>query len=113
MDYHDYIEYSKVDILEVNEYKSDSSSVESRVKIDDDYFAFTKSYDGYDSTNDNDLDDGDEYQVSTAISKLQIKLNVLTNKHKASIKLYNISQLRPRNANVGLQCHRQLLICHC
>ena len=89
MDYHDYIEYNKVDLLEVNAYKSDSSSVESRVEIDDDYFAFTKSYDGYDSTNDNDLDDEDEYQVSTAISKLQIKLNVLINVHKASIKLYD------------------------
>ena len=138
MDYHDYIEYSKVDILEVNEYKSDSSSVESRVEIDDEHFSFTQSYDEYDYTNDNDLDDGDEYHVSTAISKLQIKLNVLINAHKASIKLYddivglfndyitsphfdkcarlkrrkqfvqsieesyNVSQLRPRNANVRL-----------
>ena len=41
IDYHDYIEYNKVDLLEVNAYKSDSSSVESRVEIDDEFFAFT------------------------------------------------------------------------
>jgi hypothetical protein len=60
----------------VNTYDSDSTSIESRVEIDDENCAFTKSYDGYDSTIDNDPNDGDEYQVSTAISKLQIKLNV-------------------------------------
>jgi hypothetical protein len=73
---YDYNDYNQLDLLEVNAYESDSTSVESRVEIDDENFAFTKSYDGYDSTIDNYLNDGDEYQVSTAISKLQIKLNV-------------------------------------
>jgi hypothetical protein len=77
VDNHDYIAYNQVDLLETNAYDSDSTSDESRVEIDDENFPFTKIYDGYDSPNDNDVNDGDEYQVSTAISKLQIKLNLL------------------------------------
>jgi hypothetical protein len=89
MDNHDYVEYNQIDLLETNAYESDSTSNESRVKMDDENFAFTTIYDGYDLPNENDLNDGDEYQVSTAISKLQIKLNQLINKHKAPILLYD------------------------
>jgi hypothetical protein len=84
-DMHQPIDYSQLELfdnLHSNEVNlMDYNSDDSNFTIDPGYDLDKTKYDNKSYESDN--------QLSTAVSKVQIKLNNLINNHKAAIKLYN------------------------
>jgi hypothetical protein len=73
--------------VERNEIEGIDNDISSQLSTDDSDSDTDSPYDPYD--NDYDEDSCPQAQLSTAVSKVQIKLNNLINNHKASLKLHN------------------------
>ena len=74
--------------VERNEIEGIDDDISSQLSTDDSDSDTDSPYDPY----DNDYDEescNPQAQLSTAVSKVQIKLNNLINNHKASLKLHN------------------------
>ena len=83
-DIHGLINYSRLELLDVP-HSTDLNSINS---TDESTFVIDHENEFSDTNYDNNLSESDN-QFSTAVSKVQIRLNNLINNHKASIKLYD------------------------
>jgi hypothetical protein len=73
--------------VERNEIEGIDNDISSQLSTDDSDSDTDSPYDPYD--NDYDEDSCPQAQLSTAVSKVQIKLNNLINNHKESLKLHD------------------------
>ena len=74
--------------VETNEIDGIDNDISSQLSTDDSDSDTDSPYDSYDNDYDEDSCNP-QAQLSTAISKVQIKLNNLINNHKASLKLHD------------------------
>jgi len=73
--------------VEMNEIEGIDNDISSQLSTDDSDSDKDSPYDPYDNDDDEDSCNP-QAQLSTAISKVQIKLNNLINNHKASCIIY-------------------------